>query len=363
MTKRERFLSVINGLVPDRVPVLATLTPQVAVKLAERLGIDEDVQPVDSFLSTRVSHVAIVNALGNDAVIIGAGRQKGGETVKLEDGRARDEFGFISKPCGLYDEIVERPLANCETPEDVMAYKFPDPNDPHRYELARKNYEKYHKDYAIVGDLEATIFETAWNLVGLEKFLMDIMCEEEYIDVLLDKVTEYSKAIALNLVDIGCDMIWLGDDIGMQNAPMFNLDIHTRYFKPRMKEITDAIKRRNPNVKIAYHSCGAIRSFIPNIIEMGIDILNPIQPLADGMNLAELKKAYGKNLIFFGCIDVQDVMPNGSKEDIQAEVKLRIEQGGKNGGLILAPAHNIQPDTPVENVLAMYEAIDKYGKY
>ena len=363
MNSRERFLTAADRKIPDRVPVLTTLTPQAAEKLAAHFGITEDVEPVDSFLSTRISHVAIVNRLGNDAVLIGPCREVGKETQVLPDGTSRDELGFIYTQCGLYGEITGRPLADCESVEDVMAYELPNPNDEGRFSLARANYEKYYNDYAIVGDLEATIFEFAWNLVGLEKFLVDMLCEEDYIDALLDKITDYSQAIALNLVDIGCDMIWLGDDIGVQKGPMFKVELHERFLLPRLKKIIDAIKGRNPNVRIAYHSCGSMRPFIPNLIKAGMEILNPIQPLASDMDLGELKAEYGDKLAFFGGIDIQNVLPYGTPEDVENEIKLRISQAGANGGLILAPAHNIQADTPVENILKMHEAILTHGKY
>jgi len=363
MNSRERFLIAANGGRPDRIPVLGTLTPQAAVKVAEHFGITDDVEPVDSFLSTRLSHVALVNKLGNDAVIIGSCRESGKETRVLPDGTSTDEFGFIYTQCGLYGEVTGRPLANCESVEDVLAYELPNPNDEGRFALANAYFEKYHKDYAIVGDLEATIFELAWNLVGLEKFLVDMACEEEYVDVLLDKITDFNMAIALNLVDIGCDMIWLGDDVGMQIGPMIKLELYKKYLLPHMRKIFRAIKSKNPKVRIAYHSCGSVLPFIPSLIDAGMEVLNPIQPMANGMDLGLLKKQYGEKLVFFGGIDIQNVLPNGTPEDVENEVKLRIKQGGADGGFILAPAHNIQADTPVENILMMYEAIFTHGKY
>jgi len=363
MTSRERFLIAANGGKPDRIPVYGSLTPQAAKKLAEHFGITEDVEPVDSFLSTRLSHIAIVNKLGNDAVNIGACRESGKETKVLPDGTSTDEWGFIYTQCGLYGEVTGRPLANCESVEDVLAYEVPNPNDEGRFALARQNYEKYHNDYAIIGNLEAAIFEVAWNLVGLEKFLVDMMCEEEYISVLLDKITDFNLAVALTLVDIGSDVIWMGDDIGMQTGPLMNEDLYDKYLFPRHKRIIDAIKKKNPDVRIAYHSCGSIVPFIPKLIEAGVEILNPIQPRAKGMDLGLLKKQYGDKLVFFGGIDIQNVLPYGTPEDVENEVILRIKQTGENGGLILAPAHNIQADTPVENILKMYEAIFKHGVY
>ena len=361
MTKRERFITAAKRGIPDRVPVFASLTPQVAEILGRQLNLPYE--PEDSFLSTRISHVEILNHLGNDAVGVGACRQKDRPTVMLEDGRLKDEWGIIYKRVGLYDEAVERPLADACTPGDIERYPFPDPLDEARYELARTNILKYGQEYAIVGDLEATVFELAWNLVGMEKFLMDLCCEEEYIGALLDKIADFNQTVGLKLIELGSDVIWMGDDLGTQNGMMINPELYRRYIKPLQARIIKAFKEANPEIIIAYHSCGSILPIIGDLIEAGIDVLNPIQPRARGMNLGELKSKYGDRIAFFGAIDVQGVLPNGTVDDVRREVRLRIEQGAGNGGLILGPTHNIQPDTPVENIMAMYRAVEEFGRY
>lgn len=359
MTRKERFIVAMKNGQPDRVPVFASLTPQIAEKLGKLF--DLPFAPEDSFLSTRISHVEILNRLGNDAVGVGPLREK--PTITLDDGLVVDEFGIEYKTVGLYSEAVTRPLANASDMKDIENYSFPDPLAPQRYTLAVENIKKYGQQYAIIGDLEATVFELAWNLMGLEDFLCGLYMGETYIEALLDKCMYYNMSIAERLVEIGCDMIWLGDDVGTQNNMMVSPEIYREYFKPRLKRIIDAVKAKNSDVTVAYHSCGAITAIIPDLIDAGIDVLNPIQPLATGMDLGALKKEYGKDIAFFGGVDVQGVLPNGSVEDVKNEVKLRISQAAAGGGYILAPAHNIQPDTPVENVFAMYEAVVEYGTY
>lgn len=173
----------------------------------------------------------------------------------------------------------------------------------------------------------------------------------------------YSINIAERLVDLGCDMIWLGDDVGTQINMIMSPDIYNKHLQPRLKKVIQTIKAKNNTVKVAYHSCGAISAIIPDLIEAGMDVLNPIQPKAAGMDLGRLKKEYGKDIAFFGGVDVQGVLPNGSIADVKNEVRLRINQAAEDGGYILAPAHNIQPDTPTENIYAMYEAVIEYGTY
>lgn len=358
MNKRERFLAAINKQQPDCVPVFSHLTPQIAEKLGREMGLPFEAE--DSFLSTRISHVEILNQLGNDAVGVGALRET--PTINLDNGNVLDEFGLEYQAIGLYSEAVVRPLSGKTRVKEIEAYQFPDPLAASRFILAKKNIAKYGKDYAIVGDLEATVFELAWNLVGLEDFLMSMYMGEAHIECLLDKCADFNMTIGKKLAGMGCDMIWLGDDVGTQSNMMISPDMYKKMIYPRHKRVIEGIKSVNKDVKIAYHSCGAITDVIPLLIEAGIDVLNPIQPRATGMDLGTLKKQYGKDIAFFGGVDVQGVLPNGSVEDVRNEVKHRIAQAGDGGGYVLAPAHNIQPDTPLENIYAMYEAVKEFGR-
>lgn len=357
MTHRERFMAVLNGQTPDRIPIVANLTVQVAEKLAEALGTE--VGFVDSFLATRISHRDMLLKLGNDAVLIAATREK--PTVTLENGDALDEWGFTSRTVGLYGETVGRPLAACECVSDLDQYAFPDPDAPARWEHARGEVARFGKDYAVIGDLEACIFELAWNLVGLEKFLMDLYTQEAYIEPLLDRIEAYSTRCGLRLIELGADMIWAGDDFGTQNGMMISPEIWRRVFKPRYARMWKTFKAKNPNVRIAYHSCGSIVPIIPDYIEIGLDFLNPIQPQAAGMDLKALYKQYGKDVGFFGGVDVQGALPHGTPEDVRAEVRRVMDAVEHSPRFIIAPAHNIQPDTSVKNVLAFFEEAIAYG--
>ncbi|MHB1454364.1 MAG: uroporphyrinogen decarboxylase family protein [Saccharofermentanales bacterium] len=359
MNSRERFLAAINGKIPDRVPTVTNLTAQLAEKLAAELGCD--VQMEDSFLATRISHRDILLKLGNDAVLVAATRAAAHPTVSLPDGNVRDEWGLVYEQVGLYSEAVVRPLAGCTSVEDLDRYVFPDPLDDGRWAFAEEVIPRYIKEYGIIGDLEACIYELAWNLVGMEKFIMDMATEEEYITVLLDRIAEYSTLCGLKMIDLGVDMIWTGDDFGTQKGMMISPDMWRENFRPRMKKMFDTFKQRNPAIKIAYHSCGCIVPIIPELIEIGLDILNPLQPMAAGMELSGLYREYSDKLVFFGGVDVQGVLPNGTVQDVENEVIrcIRATDGGKK--LIIAPAHNLQPDTPIENVYAFFDAVKKYG--
>jgi uroporphyrinogen decarboxylase len=356
MNSRQRTLKAINHVEPDRPPIFATLTPQMAEKLSVALNLAYE-KPIDSLLSTRISHMKLLTSLGNDLVGIAAVYPKGFETKKRTDGHLVNEWGMVFKDIGLYSEFIEYPLKHAQVKDDILNYRFPDPFAEGRFELAKDVVRKYKGKYVIIGDLETSIFETAWYLVGLEKFLVDLMMGAEYMADLLDNIMLINTRIGEELIKIGAEIIWCGDDFGTQQGMIMDPDTWRHWFKPRIRYMFEAFRKVNPDIKIAWHSCGSFLPIIPDFIELGLDILNPIQPLAKGMTPEFLKKEYGKDLVFFGGIDVQELLPYKTPYEIKMEIIRRCEILGKGGGFIAAPAHNIQPDTPLENVFAMYEAI------
>lgn len=355
MNSRERFLQTINRKDPDRAPVFATFTPQVAQKMSEYLKVNYE-KPLDSMLSTRASHMDLLVKLGNDAVGIATCAPANFPSKTLENGLIENEWGMIFKPLGLYNEFYIYPLASAETAEDIAKHKFPDMFAAGRWDEAEKTIDKYSKTHGIIADLETTLFETAWYLVGLEKFLMDLMLEAKYIDPLLDKIQEIHTFYGRKMIEMGADVLWCGDDFGTQQSQIMDIETFRKYFKPRFKHMFAEFKKVNPNIKLAWHSCGAFSPFIPDFIEIGLDIVNPLQPLAAGMEPEILKKQFGNEVIFFGGICVQDLLPNKTPAEIKSEINRRKNILGENGGYIVAPAHNIQDDTSIENILAFFDA-------
>jgi uroporphyrinogen decarboxylase len=361
MNSKERFQKTINREIPDRAPLYVSVTPQVAQSLSAHTGQPYE-EPLDSMLSTRASHMDLMAALGADAVGIAACAPTNNPTITLDGGLIKNEWGMVFKDTGQYNEFYEFPLAHTQTAKDIEDYNFPDPFATGRWDAAQVTIDKYGKTHGIIADLETTLFETAWYLTGLEKFLMDMMMEAEYINPLLDKIqfihTEYGK----KMIEMGADVLWCGDDFGSQTSLMMDQDTFRRVFKPRVKEMFAEYRKVNPNIKLAWHSCGAIKPLIPDFIEIGLDILNPIQPLATDMEPQQLKDGFGEDLIFFGGICVQDLLPNGTPEQIKSEVIKRAGILGKDGGYIIAPAHNIQEDTSVENILALFDAVKELNR-
>lgn len=355
MEPRERTLAAINHRQPDRPPLYVSLTPQVAKKLSEKSGFPFE-EPFDAMESARISHMGLLTKMGVDIVAIAPTAPPLSPTITLPDGRIKNEWGMIMRNVGIYTEFDEYPLANASSVQDILQYPFPDPDAPGRFDIAGSMMKTYSEKYGVIGDVETMFFEMSWYLTGMEKFLMDLMMEPEYQAHLMDKIMHYIIVAGKRLIEMGVDILWCGDDFGTQQGMIMDPDTWRKIFKPRIKYMFEEFRKVRSDIKIAWHSCGSILPIIPDFIEVGLDILNPIQPLAQGMDPVFLKKTYGKDLVFFGAIDVQHLLPFGTPQMISDEVRRRIDILGKGGGYIVAPAHNIQPDTPVENIRAFFDA-------
>jgi uroporphyrinogen decarboxylase len=253
---------------------------------------------------------------------------------------------------GHYTEIAHHPLAEDDA---ILSYRPPDPDRPELYAEAERVIREHKDEYWIVGVTVTTIFETAWALRGLQQMLVDFVADPDLADRILEIPYQYHLAAAKKLVEMGVDMIWTGDDVGAQHGMLISPRHWRRFLKPRMATFVAELKAINPHVKIAYHSDGNILPIIPELAEIGIDILNPIQPAC--MSPAEIKRQFGDRLCFWGSIDEQHTLPFGTSASVAAEVTDRLQTIGQNGGLILGPTHHVQLDTPMENFWAMVNTI------
>jgi uroporphyrinogen decarboxylase len=260
-------------------------------------------------------------------------------------------------------EIVGRPLEGIASARELAQYRLPDPAAHGRFAVARDRAARYGGSHALLGIIECTVFEMAWNLVGLEAFLADMALRRDYVGPLLDEVADYSIGIGRVLIELGADALLTGDDVGMDIGPMLSPRMWREWLKPRLQRVFDAYRAARPDVILAYHSCGCVLAFVDELIEMGVQVLNPIQVTARGMEPAALKRQYGDRLAFMGGVDQREVLPLGTPRDVEAEVRRRIGELGARGGYVLAPTHDIQADTPVENVLAVWEAARRWGQY
>ncbi len=363
LTPRERVLQALRHEEPDRVPVYVTVTPQLAEALAGHLGV-ESYTVADSPLSqNRISYHEVMVELGNDVVGIGACSPRDNPTRSLAGGVKTNEWRVKYREAGYYSEMVEHPLAGAQSVAEVERFPFPDPLAPGRFSLAREVADRYGERSLLCGDLECTIFEGSWYLTGLQKFLLDLSLEKDYVFALMDRMMEYSIGVGRELLRIGAEMIWLGDDVGMQQGMLISPQTWRVHLKPRMRSVIGELRAVNPQAHIAYHCCGSYAPIIPDLIEIGVDVLNALQPTARDMDLGALKGRHGEKASFFGGLDTQGVLPFGTEAEVEAEARRVIEAAGKGGGLILAGAHNLQPDVSVSKVLRLYQAARAFGRY
>ncbi len=271
-----------------------------------------------------------------------------------------DEWGITWRSCpyttpfgiGHYTEMIGHPLADDKA---VASYIAPDPNRSVLYEEAERVIQDFKGEYWIVGVTVTTIFETAWALRGYEQMLVDFVSNPDVAEHVLNIPYQYHLTAAKKLVEMGVDMLWAGDDVGMQTGMLFSPKTWRKFLKPKMANFIASLKAINPQVTVAYHSDGNVSAIIPDLIEIGLDVLNPIQPACT--DPAELKQKYGDRLCFWGSMDEQHTLPFGSPQDVRNEVLTRLKTLGKNGGLIVGPTHHVQLDTPMENFWAMVNTI------
>lgn len=363
MKHRDRVLAALRREAPDRCPMQISFTPEFADRLRADMVVRQGRGAAQS--ADHLGHnphgggntYELERALGVDLLQTSVGWAN---SYYQEGGSYTDEWGVgwqnvpYETPFGLghYTEIAQHPLADDAA---IETYRGPDPTRPELYLEAERTLREFKDEYYIAGVTVCTIFETAWALRGYARLLTDFIEKPDLAERILEIPYRYHLTAAERLVEMGVDMIWIGDDVGTQRGMLMSPKVWRRFLKPRLAHYIASLKRINPALKVAYHSDGDVRTIIPELIEIGLDVLNPIQPAC--MDPAELKRQYGRNLCFWGTIDEQGTLPFGTPADVRAEVLARLGTVGHDGGLIIGPTHHVQLDTPLENFWAMVETI------
>jgi len=296
----------------------------------------------------------------------------------IRDGVAWIPPGAVIRmpPKGYYFDIIKHPLSDASNVEDLKKYdwdrllvkNYVSPYWETLDEMAERCKKLYHEtDYALMLNFGGNIFETSWYLRGFAEFLIDLRRRPRMAEFIMDKLLEIFKhnfREIIRRVKGYIQIVQVGDDLGQQNGPIMSLKLYREYIKPRHAELYEFIKKESGGAKIFLHTCGSIYVFIEDLIEIGVDILNPIQVSAKDMDTKRLKKEFGDEVTFWGggC-DTQKILPFGTPEDVRKEVKKRIEDLAPGGGFVFCQVHNIQPEVPPENIAAMYEAVHEYGWY
>jgi len=380
MSHRERTLSALDHREPDRVPMDLGSTRNTGIiveayeALVEYLGLDNGDSAPEGFGQTKIARVAdpseaVLQKLGVDVRGLYLGKPDRQRERVLPDGSHEDELGVVRRkpPGSYYYDIVHSPFDRETTVEDLRRWPWPDPTDPGYTRGLRERALALRAttDCAIALHLQDIIVHPSQFLRGFERWYMSFILEPETMEYLLDVLLELRMQLAvLALGEVGdlVDIVSSSDDVADQRGPLISPEMYRSFIKPRHRRYFDAI-RSHSRAKILYHSCGSVASLIPDFIDIGVDVINPVQVSAEHMDTSFLKKAYGNKVGFWGAIDTMRVLPLGTVQEVRAEVKRRVEDLAPGGGFVLAAVHNIQPNVPPQNVVAMFNACAEFGTY
>ncbi len=279
----------------------------------------------------------------------------------LAQGTSFSAYGAAHEPGSeacLHMRRYHYPMAKFTTLAELEAYPYPEyASGATEAQVAAVQIAHLQGKFAM-GNLCCSVWETAWYARSMEALMMDMLANEDLADYLLERVTQNAIIQTENFVQAGVDGLYFGDDIGMQSQILMSEELYCRFLKPRLARIISAARAIKPDVLVMYHSCGYIEPFIPHLIEAGVDILNPVQP--ECMDFETLHRQYSDKLSFCGVLGTQTLMPFGTPADIRREVSEKLDFVGKQGGLLACPTHILEPEVPVENVIAYIEACLAY---
>lgn len=349
MTSKERVLTACRHEQPDRVPRQVYLTPEICAQLQAHFGGADILQALGIDLRG-------VNAPWRGELRPGPGMPGKADSYDIWG----TGYTMTQYQGGAYSEATELPFAAMDRMEQVESYPWPDVDD-YDFSGVRAQAEALG-EYAVMfgGAGIPDIVNGVSRGRGMERVLIDIMTRDPVGVAIIDHRVEHYYEYCRRGLEAGggaIDILHLGEDCGSQRGRLFPPQVFDEFFVPRLKRFIDLAHEHGALAML--HSCGDTHEIMPTFIAMGLDILDAMQPEPEGMDPPTIKRLYGDRLTFCGLISTQQTLPHGSVEDVRREVRERIEIVGAGGGYILSPAHNIQPDTPLENVLALYDEADR----
>ncbi|WP_339740995.1 uroporphyrinogen decarboxylase family protein [uncultured Sunxiuqinia sp.] len=366
MNSRERVLRAFGKIkgTPDRVPIQFEMCRQLYEHFAKELEIPATyTENLYEDVTYRISANELRLAMGCDVVVTGASVSDNFKIKPNEKGQWYNEYKMLMRQGDIYVEVVDYPLAQAETKADIEAFSFPDVDAPGRFRDAEALVKKYKNDYLIIGDIEVTVFSLAHQLAGMEKLLIDMMMQTEYVVPLFQACAEFQTQIGLRLIEKGVDALWFGDDFGTQQSLIMDPDTFRTQLKPIYSKMIERFKQANSSIIPILHCDGAVAELLNDIREIGFEVFNPVQPGVPGHLPDDMKKGFGDKFAFWGAIDQQDLLPNGSDEELEKDIIEKIKILGKGGGYMISPAHIIQNDVSPERVLKFIQLCKKHGKY
>lgn len=382
LNPRERVLLALDHKEPDRIPIdlgatiVSSITKSAYLPLKTHLGLPhEEIQMLDYVQQLPYLDEALLERLGVDFRMVQLPSATAPGLKIFEEGNYYafiDRWGsklHMPKEGGYYFDWVDFPIKEADM-EMLDRYNWPHP-DPEEYILRLGEQAKYlyqNTDFALVGSavIGGGIFEQPARTMGMEKFLMSLAAEPKFADRLMEQITDiYIESCNHYLDEVGkyIQVFTYWDDVNTQNGWLINPDTYRKMVKPKQRRLVEAIKKKT-KAKLFFHGCGATFDLIPDLIDLGFDILNPVQVSARGMDTKRLKQAYGKDITFWGGgVDTQRVLPFGSQTEVVDEVKRRIDDLAPGGGFVFAAVHNIQAQVPPKNIAALFDTAFDYGRY
>lgn len=382
MTSRQRLLKTLGHEEPDRIPIdlggNQTGIHRLAYEaLLAHLGIRDQVTIMDAVQQLARPCEALLERFHVDTRYIAAGAAadfQGGIVTSRRDGRTWhdlvDEFGVrwsMPDDRPYYMDITLHPLADA-TIKTIREYPFPRGDDPGRFVGLRQRALELKKDtpYAVVSGISGVVYEICWYLRGLEQWFMDMVTEPELCEALLDETLKFwmdwFRAFLDEVGDL-VDVIMIGDDLAGQNGPLFRPAFYRQVIKPRHKRLVQYIRSRTA-ARIWYHTCGSCVTYIPDLMDNGVEILNPVQISAADMEPERLKKRFGQRLVFWGgAIDAQHVLSCATPDAVREEVRKNLSIWKPGGGYVFNNVHNIQAGVPPENIVALFDTAYECGFY
>ena len=375
LTHRERVLRSLRHEEPDRVPFdlggtsNSTIHIEAYQGLKAHFGIEAEDTFLNTWLQSVVVHEPILQALDIDFRCVAYGPSDSKPEIEVGEDGLQDEWGVLRRkpPGSFYYDLVKPPLAGPITIHDIVNYPWPDPCDPGHTRGLRDRALAYRQntDYAIVLRLPSVFVHTTQFLRGFEDWFLDVGGDRRLAGALFDATVERTSALAEEILKAAgdlADVVVTSDDLGYQRSPLISPELYRSLFKPRHKKYFETVKKHT-GAFLHFHCCGSIHALLDDLIDIGVDAIHPVQVAANGMDSGILGPRFGDRLSFWGAVDTQRVLPNGTPEEVRTEVRRRVEDLAPGGGYILGAVHNIQPGVPVENIIAMYEAGEEYGRY
>jgi uroporphyrinogen decarboxylase len=354
MTPRERTQAVFARRTPDRLPKEIKLTPPLLEEFKLRTGTED----VAGHYGLDVREVYL--SPPTETPDFSAYYPDGVPPLWSPPGWEVGEWGVGSKPGNVLHFIhIEHPMLHIDSVEDLKRYPFPDYSKPERWQHLKAEVEGLHaKGLYVIGFMEWTIFEIAWHMRSMDLLFNDIMFNEPFARHLLDKITEIRCVQAEAYAEAGVDIIKIGDDLGTQRSLLMSREMYREWFMPCHAAVMAAARRVRPDMLFSYHSDGNCWDIIPDFIEAGIDVLNPVQP--ECLDIVQVKKEFGKDLMFWGGVGTQTTMPFATAAEVYESVRRTIDVLGPTG-FFPSPTHVLEPEVPWENIEAYLRAVDEYG--